>query len=111
MDDIPYADVHDQNEPHPSVSGRRHSQQRDYVSPSASRGGSEQMSVKVSVTEHGRSQDSSSRRGSKGKHIQVRQELVHFQDDEHPRRSPREGQGQNSQGSSRRGNFSHESFL
>ncbi len=120
MDDIPYVDVHDQNESHPSESGRRHSQQRGYVSPSAVRRGSkgrEQVAVpeyirQVSATEHAHSQDSSSRRGLKGKRLQVRQELVHFQDDAYPQPASREeGQGQSSQGSSRKGGFSHESFV
>ena len=122
MDEIPYVDVHDQTESPPaSASGRQHSQ-RGYVSPSVSRRGSkghEQVPVpeyvrQVSGTErsHGNGQDSS-RRGSKVKRIQVRQELVKYhQEDPHPQlASKEEGQGQNSQGSTRKGNVSHETFV
>ena len=126
MDDIPYVEVHgdkkeSESQQHPQ--GRRHSSQQKggYVSPSlanrrGSKGAGRDQSV-GHVPEYVSSQrqasqveSSSSRRGPsnlKGKRIQV-----NFQDDEYPSQlSSREGQGQNSQGSSRKGKFSHESFL
>ncbi len=134
MDDIPYVDVHsdDKKESQRHHSGshdqrRRHSSdlRGGYVSPSAIRrglkgAGREQAAGHVTVPEYissrGQiSQEDSSRRGPlnlKGKRIPVRQEPVHFQDDEYPSQlSSREGQEQNSQGSSRKGKFSRESFL
>ena len=116
MDEIPYVEVHDQKESesqqqHPQ-GGRRHSSQQKggRVSPSLTNRRGSKGAGREQAAGHLPESSSSSRRGPsnlKGKRIQV-----NFQDDEYPSQlSSREGQGQNSQGSSRKGKFSHESFL
>ena len=129
MDDIPYADVHEQKQSPTATgaSGRRQGR-RSYVSPASSRResraresvprseyvGSRSRQVS-SVTEPNYcSQGHSSRKASEGiQQTQTTKEPTRsYHEDTYPQQASREGgQGQNSQDSTEKDDFSHDTFV